>query len=274
VLDPEIEKLLGPLRELIGSLGSADSVTNLHVALADTGIDMTIAAGSIFRKRDIPSIIEFAELHNISRISWNHEEDITVIVTNRNVQIRMAGITLDLPPMAFQQASRSAQDFLVTTVKNAVSKSTRIGDIYSGCGTYSFPLAEAGHHVTAYEGDPQMVASASVAGETFENRFRIIQRDLFIDPLKGEELRRFDAVIINPPRNGAEPQMQAIAFSEVPRVVVISCNPVSLERDIRHLKEKGYHLVSAVPVDQFHWSTQLECVVVFSRFEEFDGMEY
>ena len=79
------------------------------------------------------------------------------------------------------------------------------------------------------------------------------------------ELKRFDAVVFDPPRQGAEAQARALAASAVTAVVAVSCNPVTFARDARILIDGGYRLVRVTPVDQFLYSAHVEVVACFKK---------
>jgi len=90
-------------------------------------------------------------------------------------------------------------------------------------------------------------------------------RDLFRRPLITSELARFDAVVFDPPRQGAQAQARVLAESKVPVVVAVSCNPATFARDARLLVDGGYRLVAVMPVDQFRYSAHVEIVARFAR---------
>jgi 23S rRNA (uracil1939-C5)-methyltransferase len=90
-------------------------------------------------------------------------------------------------------------------------------------------------------------------------------RDLYRQPLLSDELDRFDAVVIDPPRAGAEAQIAEIARSGVRLVAAVSCNPVTFARDAKALNEAGFTLDRLRVVDQFRWSTHVELVARFVR---------
>ena len=69
-----------------------------------------------------------------------------------------------------------------------------------------------------------------------------------------------DAVVFDPPRQGAQAQSREIAASRVPIVVAVSCSPGTFARDMRHLIDGGYRLLSVSPVDQFRYSAHVEIV--------------
>jgi 23S rRNA (uracil1939-C5)-methyltransferase len=89
-------------------------------------------------------------------------------------------------------------------------------------------------------------------------------RDLFRRPLEPDEFRQVDAVVIDPPRAGAEAQTAALARSGVPVIAAVSCNPVTFARDARVLCGAGYRLDWVQPVDQFRWSAHVELAARFS----------
>ena len=90
-------------------------------------------------------------------------------------------------------------------------------------------------------------------------------RDLYKAPLKSHELQSFDTAIINPPRNGALPQIKELAKSDVQKIIYVSCSPTTFERDSKSLLGAGFKLNSLTPIDQFLWSKHLELVGVFSK---------
>ena len=90
-------------------------------------------------------------------------------------------------------------------------------------------------------------------------------RDLFRRPLVAPELKRVDAVVFDPPRQGAEAQSRELAKSAVPLVIAVSCNAATFARDVKILAEGGYRLTGVTPVDQFRYSAHVEIVARLSR---------
>ncbi len=84
-------------------------------------------------------------------------------------------------------------------------------------------------------------------------------------PLTVKELSKFDGVLFDPPRAGAEAQSCELAASAVKRIAAVSCNPVTLARDAAILVGGGYRLLSVTPIDQFLWSHHVEAVALFER---------
>ncbi|MGC9417365.1 MAG: class I SAM-dependent RNA methyltransferase, partial [Rhodovulum sp.] len=148
----------------------------------------------------------------------------------------------------------------------AVGPARRVADLFSGCGTFALPLAET-TELHAVEGDPAMLAAldAGWRGAPGLKRVRHEVRDLFRNPLRPDELDRFDAVVIDPPRAGAEAQVAAIADSRLARLAYVSCNPVTFARDAKRLCSAGFRLDRVDVVDQFRWSGHVELAAALSR---------
>jgi 23S rRNA (uracil1939-C5)-methyltransferase len=93
------------------------------------------------------------------------------------------------------------------------------------------------------------------------------KRDLFRRPFLAREFSdlRLDAVVFDPPRQGAEAQARELAASKVPVVIAVSCNPATFARDARALIDGGYRLTGVTPVDQFRYSYHVEIVARFAR---------
>ena len=88
-------------------------------------------------------------------------------------------------------------------------------------------------------------------------------RDLFRRPLMPDELKSFDAIVLDPPRAGAEAQVDEIAQAQRPVIAYVSCNPVTFARDAKTLVNAGYTLEWVQVVDQFRWSTHTELAARF-----------
>ena len=124
-------------------------------------------------------------------------------------------------------------------------------------------LAQSVHaRVFAFDDDEAAVGALrrASAGTSGLKPVEAERRDLFKAPLSAAELNRFDAVVFDPPRQGAEAQSREIAASSVPIVVAVSCDPGTFARDVRHLIDGGYRLLSVTPIDQFRYSVHVEII--------------
>ncbi|HEX2114756.1 MAG TPA: RNA methyltransferase, partial [Alphaproteobacteria bacterium] len=149
---------------------------------------------------------------------------------------------------------------------DATAGAKRVAALYAGCGTLTFPLS-ASSRVHAVEGAAALADALSSASRRagYAGRVSGETRDLNRRPLHADELATFDAIVFDPPREGAAAQTAEIARSKMKTVVGVSCNPATFARDARILIDAGFRLERVTPIDQFLWSPHLELVGVFRR---------
>ncbi len=265
-LEEELEKLLPEFRKLIEQMHSRRAIKELDLLLSDSGIEVQISATSDIDGSDRKTIETFCDAHSIARFIWRTRREAQNIVYEYPSQLAFGDIVVNLPKGAFVQATREGQKAITAIITTELQGCNHVVDLYSGCGTYTIPISQSGMEVVAIEGSGAMVNALNKACTEFEiNNISAKSRDLYKKPLTANELNAFDAIVINPPRNGAGPQIEEIAQSSVPKVILVSCNTHTLERDLKTLKQRGYVLERAIPIDQFYWTNHLESVVVLTR---------
>ncbi|PVA07678.1 class I SAM-dependent RNA methyltransferase [Thalassorhabdomicrobium marinisediminis] len=241
---------------------SRKSEVNLTVTDTLGGLDVLVETE---RELTGPLRIELAalaEVHDLARLAWNDD----VVVTRKDPQQQFGTTRVAPPSGAFLQATREGEAAMVHSVLGAVTGAGRIVDLFSGAGTFTLPLAQ-GASVHAVEGDSELLQALD-RGWRHGQHLRPVTtevRDLFRRPLEPDELNRFDLALLDPPRAGAEAQVRAIAASDLRRVVMVSCNPVTFARDVQTLTEAGFVLDQLDVIDQFRWSPHIEVVGELSR---------
>ena len=119
--------------------------------------------------------------------------------------------------------------------------------------------------VTAAEASRNAILALKSASARAGRQLQAEHRDLYRRPYDSGELAAFDAVVLDPPRAGAQEQIREIAASAVARIAYVSCNPATFARDAEILSKGGYQLEWARPVGQFRWSTHVELAAAFNR---------
>ncbi|MFV0492532.1 MAG: class I SAM-dependent RNA methyltransferase [Pseudorhodobacter sp.] len=260
LLDPGLMGVFPALEALIREGGTRKAELSLTVTRSLSGPDVAVKGGKPLDPQLRMTLAALTESHGLARLAWDGE----VIAQHTPPVQAMGAARVVPPPGSFLQATDHGEAALLASVREAVGNARRITDLFAGVGTFALPLAERAE-ITAYEGDAAMIAALDRAWRQAEGLKRVtaMTRDLFRRPLEPDEFKGIDAVVIDPPRAGAEAQTRALALARVPVVAAVSCNPVTFARDARILTEAGYGLDWVQPVDQFRWSTHVELAARF-----------
>ncbi|MCM2561949.1 class I SAM-dependent RNA methyltransferase [Lutimaribacter sp. EGI FJ00015] len=237
--------------------GSRKGELSVMVTRTLNGLDIAVTGGKSLDGPLRLALAQEAEAAGLARIAWEDE----VIATRMPPTQRLGRAEVSPPPGAFLQATEDGEAALLAGVAQAVGDAARVVDLFAGCGTFSLPLAERAE-VTAIEGDAEMLRALDGGWRMAQGLKKVTTRprDLFRNPLMADELARFDAAVIDPPRAGAAAQVAELAQSDLPVVAMVSCNPVTFARDARVMVEAGWRLDWVKVVDQFRWSPHVELV--------------
>ena len=289
VLRPEMVAILPPLRKLLIRLGvlaaqaggkgaakgkvrgaagkhaHARMAADIELALTEQGLDLAIKGLAAEGLAANEALLTFAQEQGLARLVLDQGYGPEAVWEPEPVTVRLGAVSVGLPPGAFLQATEDGEAALVGAVREWLGEGGAVADLFAGLGTFAFALAAPGRPVLAAEAarDAHLACKAAAARSGLP--VHTLHRDLFRNPLQPDELDRFAAVVLDPPRAGAREQVDCIAASRVPRVVYISCNPSSWARDAARLVEAGYRLAELRPVGQFRWSTHVELASLFVR---------
>lgn len=262
VLAPELFALIEPLRRLLSERRGRLAV-DITLALTDRGVDCAIAGLPLEGLAQTEALLDFCRHHSLARLVLDQGYGPEPLWEPEPARVTLSGVAVDLPPGAFLQATPDGEAALVAAAGEWLAGCPSIADLFAGLGTFAFALARGGARVLAVEAarEPHLAcrAAARRAGLPVE----AVHRDLFRNPLRADELRGCDGVVIDPPRAGAREQVAQLAASGVARIVSVSCNPSSWARDGRVLADAGYRLAALRPVGQFRWSTHVELASLF-----------
>lgn len=263
VLDPAIVDALPVLRELARRALPAGAGGRLIVTRVEGGLDVAIENGKTpLGPETSAALARHAAEAGLQRLIVFGE----LVYMDRVPAIFIGGVRVELPPGAFLQAVPEAEAIMADLVTRAMSKARRVVDLFSGLGTFAFPLARSAR-VLAIDSDRRAIEALEKAARGTAGLKPITTkvRDLMREPLSRAELEEFGAVVLDPPRAGAKAQSEMLARSRVPKVVMVSCNPATAARDTRILIDGGYRLESVTPIDQFLFAPHLELVASFRR---------
>jgi 23S rRNA (uracil1939-C5)-methyltransferase len=283
VLVPEFVTLLAPLRKLLIKLGQAQAspkqgrkgaktkhahtrmAADIELAMTEQGVDLGIKGLKAEGLTATELLLDFARVHGLARIVLDQGYGNEAIWEPVPVTVRLGGVSVPLPPGAFLQATEDGEAALVAAACEWLAGAANVADLFSGLGTFAFALAGQGSKVLAVEAARDAHQACKSAAERALLPVFAMHRDLFRNPLLPDELAKFDAILLDPPRAGARDQIERLVDSTVDRIVYISCNPSSWSRDAAMLIEAGYRLAEVRPVGQFRWSTHVELASLFLR---------
>ena len=262
VISPALRAGLPALEALTRVAASRKSEIGLTVTESLGGLDVHIDTEKELTPELRIELAEIAGKYGLARLVWTDEPIVTVSAPKQ----KFGRGQVTPPPGAFLQATQHGEDALVACVRKIVGNAKSVVDLFSGCGTFSFPLAENAE-VHAVEGHADMTEALHRGWREAQGlkAITVEARDLFRRPLLPDELSRFGAAVIDPPRAGAEAQIAELASSGISKIAMVSCNPVTFARDARTLTDAGYSMSKILVVDQFRWSSHVEVVGGFER---------
>ena len=191
------------------------------------------------------------------------------IAGRTHVRETALGPSFMISPSAFFQTNIGAARALVDLVIEGVGDSRRVLDLYSGSGLFTIPLALRGALVMAIEENQD--ASDDAALNLRANRIPDASVRLVCarveDALPRAVKDPFDAVVIDPPRQGCAGQVLPAVLQDIrpPRIAYVSCNPEVLAEDLPVMRKAGYTLQRIQPVDMFPHTDHIETVVTLGR---------
>jgi 23S rRNA (uracil1939-C5)-methyltransferase len=263
VLHPALAALIAPLRGFVAAHGPRGMV-GIDLTLADQGVEAKLTHFPLEGLGATEAALAFARDCGLARLTIDQGYGPEVLWEPEPLTVTLSGVPVGLPPAAFLQATQDAERRMAADAAAWLAEARRIADLFAGLGTFAFALRE-GRKLLAVEADYAAHRACAGAAARAGGDVQALHRDLFRAPLQAHELKRFDAVLLDPPRAGARAQVAEIATSTLARVVYVSCNPSSWARDAARLVQAGFRLTRLRPVGQFRWSTQVELVSLFER---------
>lgn len=262
VTEPALDDAPNAARRLAAILLGTGKPLDIAVTATEVGLDIDLRGTGALSDRLRQRCIGLAAELDLGRLSRHGE----VLVERRPAAVAVGTARVPPPPGAFLQATAQGEERLAALVVEGCAGSRRVADLFAGIGPFALHLA-AGAEVHAVDGDAAMLLALDRAAREAPGLRRITteRRDLFRRPLLPLELDGFEAIVLDPPRAGAEAQVRQIAESSIERVVMVSCDAGTFARDSATLVAVGFRLERVVPVDQFRWSAHVEIVGTFRR---------
>jgi 23S rRNA (uracil1939-C5)-methyltransferase len=238
---------------------------DIQMTATEAGLDMDVRGSGPLPAETLAALARVAGRHRLARLTRHGE----IVAQHAAPTVRMGRARVVLPPGAFLQATAAGEAILAELTEEHCAGARAVADLFAGVGPFALRLAERAR-VTAADADARAVAALQRAAAETRGLKPVDAglRDLNRRPFAPVELKGFDAVVFDPPRQGAEAQARALAACAAPAIVAVSCNPATFARDARILLDGGYELMRVTPVDQFLYSTHVEVVARFQRTDD------
>lgn len=262
ILAPGMEDVLPASEAIAEALASVNKPLDIQVTATTNGLDVDVRGSGALDAKTTTALASIANRHKLARVTRHGE-----IVAQRHPPVVTIGpAQVTLPPGSFLQATAAGEEALARHVLALCAKAKRVTDLFCGVGPFALRLAQKAR-VTACDSEAGAIAALAKAAQLTKGLkpIKAETRDLFRRPLLPHELNEADAVVFDPPRQGAQAQSQQIAKSRVPLVVAVSCNVATFARDAKILIDGGYRIGRVSPVDQFRHTPHVELVASFHR---------
>jgi len=262
IMAPQLFALIEPLRGLLATLVPDRRAAAVQMTLVDQGVDLLIEKVEADGLEAAERLTAFARAHGLARLSIDQGFGPEARWEPEAVTVTLGGVAVPFPVGAFLQATADGEAALVAAVREAVGEAEVVADLFAGLGTFALAL---GRRVLAVEGARDAALALKAAAGRAQRPVMVDHRDLFRRPLMVDDINRFGAILLDPPRAGAKEQAVELARSSVARIAYVSCNPATFARDARTLIDGGYRLDWIQPAGQFRWSTHVELAASFSH---------
>jgi 23S rRNA (uracil1939-C5)-methyltransferase len=262
ILAPGLGGIIDAAWAIAETLRGSCKPLDIQATATEAGIDVDVRGSGPLTPQMSAALAGIAETHRLARITRHGE----LVAQRVQPTIRIGRATVALPPSAFLQATACGEATLADLVLAHAGAASAVADLFAGLGPFALRLAERGR-VLAADGDEGAIEALRRAAATTQGLKPVetVRRDLFRRPFVAAELSRVDAVVFDPPRQGAEAQARELAMSRIATIVGVSCNVTTFVRDAKILLAGGYRLTAVTPVDQFRYSPHVEIVGRFVR---------
>ncbi|MEA1890938.1 MAG: 23S rRNA (uracil(1939)-C(5))-methyltransferase RlmD [Pseudomonadota bacterium] len=273
VLDDRFSQLIIPLRELIGNISIAKRIPQIEIAAGDDEGILVFRHLEPLSEPDLELLKDFGREHSLSIMLQSGSPDSIISLYPETIglleyRLEEWDITIRFRPTDFTQVNADINKLMIARALEllAPDKGDDVLDLFCGVGNFTLPLSRVAHHVTGIEADSVLVQMAreNAVHNGIENA-EFITADLYDTPLDGSWLhRKWDRVLLDPPRSGALEVIERLHELQPKRIVYVSCNPATLARDSGILVQKyGYTLMAAGVMDMFPHTKHVESIAVF-----------
>ena len=229
-------------------------------------------------RKEHPEITTVVLNVNDKKTSMVLGEKETVLYGKGYIEDVLCGVRFRISSKSFYQINHAQTEILYKKAIDfaGLTGKERVIDAYCGIGTIGLVASGKAKEIIGVELNKDAVRDAiSNARLNHIRNVRFYQNDAGKFMVRmAEEGVKADVVLMDPPRAGSDEAFLSSVIKLMPdRIVYVSCNPVTLGRDLKYLTKRGYQVKKAQPVDMFPWSEHIETVVLLSQQKPDDRIE-
>ena len=274
VLPEAVSRRIPDLCGLIETMDAAEQIPQIEVSCGDEACALVLRHLAPLTDEDTERLRRFGRSQGLIIMTQGGGPDSVRPIEQESAELSYRleayGIEYRFGPLDFIQVHAGLNQLMIAQAIELLDLGAgdNVLELFCGLGNFSLPLARHCASVTAIEGDSDLVSRAtSNARLNGVENVRFMQADLYQPPvLEGIPDQHFDRVLLDPPRSGAGPVLQAVSDSGAMKVVYVSCNPETLAEDARSLvRQHGFSLVAAGVMDMFPHTAHVESMALFTR---------
>jgi 23S rRNA (uracil1939-C5)-methyltransferase len=211
------------------------------------------------------SIVGVMQSSNTQKTNRVLGEKTLVLAGRKEIKEEIGGVDLNVAPETFLQVNTQGAEVLYRTVADYVGGEggERVLDLYCGVGAIALILAKKCREVYGVDASDESVAAAmrNASANKIDNVHFVAGKAEDVLPGLVEKGKKFEVVVVDPPRRGCDRTVIDLVHELRPRkIVYVSCDPSTLARDLALLNERGYWTARVQPVDMFPQTYHIECV--------------
>lgn len=274
ILEPSLKSIIPKISNWLTPALQSGQQGQIHINMLDEGADILLSTDTKWQAAQQTLLASTAATLGAARISLSLDSSDTGLTQQPQLlwqiqppSLKSLGLAVTPPAGGFLQSVSAAEKVMQAHIFSALKEAKNIIDLFSGCGTFSAHLLTDKKNLWALDSSDASCNAYQQAAQHagFGTQLKVTSRNLFEAPLLSAEMEGYDAIIIDPPRAGAASQMPHLIASHIQLVVMVSCNPHSLARDLSTLSAGGFTLESVMLIDQFVWTTHCEAIAILKR---------
>lgn len=281
ILNAKVDADIVVLKQLVAQIEDKSSIAQIEVAAGDDEVALILRHLTPLSVQDEEIIRQFAQQHHYKiflqpggpeTVHCFYPPQSSEYLTYR---LPDYGISFQFHPTDFTQVNAALNRSMVALALSLMDlkRTDVVLDLFCGLGNFSLPMAQLCSKLVGIEGSSTMVERASMnaqANNIHHATFAAANLD-DVAQVRALAKQAYNKMLLDPPRSGALAIVSNIESFNPERIVYVSCNPVTLARDIDVLvNQKGYVLVNAGVMDMFPHTAHVESIALLKRNEDVD----